>query len=675
MSRSRAIAYGRRAVHADLPVPVERDEAERRVELLVDDLEVEPEAVADRLPVGEARAAERVDAEPQAGAADRVEVDHRAEVVDVGGDVVALGDRAACGARHVVQPAARAARSRRRSIQPVTSVSAGPPCGGLYLKPPSPGGLCEGVTTIPSAGGLCARLPPWLWVRIACEMTGVGVAPPSRRRPRRRRAPASTSTIVSKAGAGERVRVARRGRAGRSSPARRGTRQTAALIATTCASVNEPSSEVPRWPDVPNATGAPAAARSTRRAARRRRRGRRSSGQPAGTRIHAHAADIPYRCAREPELDPRRGGGADRSRPGGRTGRSPRTPAAARSTPRVRSAGWGVPSPTSAASRPTASARGWRRCSRRTACGSTPHVRTDDPTTLALAELDAAAPRRTASTRRARRPPGLTPRPRWAPCRRTRRTCTSARSGWCWSRWRPRSRRWSARLAGRALVMLDPNCRPAIIADAAALPRAARPRAARTPTWSRSPTRTSPGSRRACRRGRGARAARPAAAARPAHPRRRRARLALTRRPRARGRRPAGRRSSTRSARATRSAAAGSPGGRSTAWGATRSATRDAVAEATRVRLPRRRAHLRARGRRPPRATSSAEPAPPRVYTRVTWAHDRRRPPAHVPRRPGGDDPRHGPRLALASPATRPSPTSRARSTARRCWPGRRSSR
>ena len=36
-------------------------------------------------------------------------------------------------------------------IQPVTSVSAGPPLGGLYLKPPSSGGLCDGVTTMPSA--------------------------------------------------------------------------------------------------------------------------------------------------------------------------------------------------------------------------------------------------------------------------------------------------------------------------------------------------------------------------------------------------------------------------------------------------------------------------------------------------------------------------------------------
>src|SRR5664279_6349507 len=54
----------------------------------------------------------------------------------------------------------------------VTSVSAGPPWGGLYLNPPSSGGLCDGVTTMPSARPLCR---PRLWVRMACEMAGVGV--------------------------------------------------------------------------------------------------------------------------------------------------------------------------------------------------------------------------------------------------------------------------------------------------------------------------------------------------------------------------------------------------------------------------------------------------------------------------------------------------------------------
>jgi hypothetical protein len=37
------------------------------------------------------------------------------------------------------------------SIHPVTPLSAGPPLGGLYLKPPSSGGLCDGVMTMPSA--------------------------------------------------------------------------------------------------------------------------------------------------------------------------------------------------------------------------------------------------------------------------------------------------------------------------------------------------------------------------------------------------------------------------------------------------------------------------------------------------------------------------------------------
>ena len=83
------------------------------------------------------------------------------------------------------------------SIAPVTSVSAGPPCGGLYLKPPSPGGLCDGVTTMPSA---VPRPPPRLWARIACEITGVGVAPSSASSTTSTPCAASTSTIVRVAG-------------------------------------------------------------------------------------------------------------------------------------------------------------------------------------------------------------------------------------------------------------------------------------------------------------------------------------------------------------------------------------------------------------------------------------------------------------------------------------------
>ena len=56
----------------------------------------------------------------------------------------------------------------RLAIQSVASAGAGPPVGGLYLKPPSRGGLWDGVTTMPSA-------LPLVWVRMAWETAGVGV--------------------------------------------------------------------------------------------------------------------------------------------------------------------------------------------------------------------------------------------------------------------------------------------------------------------------------------------------------------------------------------------------------------------------------------------------------------------------------------------------------------------
>jgi hypothetical protein len=51
----------------------------------------------------------------------------------------------------------RSSSLARSWTQPVTSVSAGPPLVGLYLKPPSAGGLCDGVMTMPSAR--CSRRP------------------------------------------------------------------------------------------------------------------------------------------------------------------------------------------------------------------------------------------------------------------------------------------------------------------------------------------------------------------------------------------------------------------------------------------------------------------------------------------------------------------------------------
>ena len=57
-------------------------------------------------------------------------------------------------------------------IAPVTRVSAGPPLGGLYLNPPSSGGLCDGVITTPSASPADR---PRFQVSTAWETAGVGV--------------------------------------------------------------------------------------------------------------------------------------------------------------------------------------------------------------------------------------------------------------------------------------------------------------------------------------------------------------------------------------------------------------------------------------------------------------------------------------------------------------------
>ena len=290
-----------------------------------------------------------------------------------------------------------------RSIQPVTSVSAGPPCGGLYLKPPSPGGLCDGVTTMPSAAGGCARLPPRLWVRIACEMTGVGVYAAGRVDHDVDAVRGEHLDDRAERRLGQRVRVA----AEVQRPAR-------ALLGPEAADRGADGDDV--------RLGERAVERRAAMAGRAEGDGRGGRvlavggeqrvdidevavpRQLARARIHAHAAGQ-YRSARAPEGLIVVAGEALIDLVPAAGGRSPRTRAAGRSTPPARSAGSSARSPTWAGSRPTASAPGSPSLLAADGVRLDAHVRTDDPTTLALVELAPGGSAATASTPRA--PPRL----------------------------------------------------------------------------------------------------------------------------------------------------------------------------------------------------------------------------------------------------------------------------
>ena len=227
-------------------------------------------------------------------------------------------------------------------------------------------------------------------------------------------------------------------------------------------------------------------------------------------------------------------------------------------------------------------------------------VRTDEPDDArARRARRARAARATASTARDRRPPGLTPEAALAALPAdvadpARRHAGARRS----SRWPTALEAVVEKLAGHALVMVDPNMPPG------------RSSPTPTPTARRLRRVLARSDVREGLRG-GPRLARPGAprgwtpratllarrpARRAAHARRRAARVVTGAAPRWRCPRRASR-SSTRSAPATRSAAASSPGGarRARPRGARRPSTRSSRPPT--LRLPRRRAHVRARRR------------------------------------------------------------------------------
>ena len=93
-------------------------------------------------------------------------------------------------------------------------------------------------------------------------------------------------------------------------------------------------------------------------------------------------------------------------------------------------------------------------------------VRTDEPTTLALAELDETAAPATASTSAGRRRPGLTPEAALAALPPAVGMLHVGTLGLTLEPMASALEAVVERLGGQALVMVDPNCRPSVIADA-----------------------------------------------------------------------------------------------------------------------------------------------------------------------------------------------------------------
>ena len=135
-------------------------------------------------------------------------------------------------------------------MAPVASVSAGPPLGGLYLKPPSRGGLCDGVTTMPSD-----RSPSRsrLNVKIAWLTAGVGVKRSAESIIATTSLAASTSSADAHAGS-ESAWVSRPMKSGPVVPCSARYSTIACVVARMCASLNAASRLEPRCPDVPNTT-------------------------------------------------------------------------------------------------------------------------------------------------------------------------------------------------------------------------------------------------------------------------------------------------------------------------------------------------------------------------------------------------------------------------------------
>src|SRR5512136_558233 len=77
----------RRRVHTDLAVPIDRHEAEGRIDGVVHNLQIESVALANRIPVRHAGAAQWIHTDANLGLADNLQIDHRGKIANIGIEV------------------------------------------------------------------------------------------------------------------------------------------------------------------------------------------------------------------------------------------------------------------------------------------------------------------------------------------------------------------------------------------------------------------------------------------------------------------------------------------------------------------------------------------------------------------------------------------------------------
>ena len=190
-----------------------------------------------------------------------------------------------------------------------------------------------------------------------------------------------------------------------------------------------------------------------------------------------------------------------------------RTRAAGRTTPRARSAGSSRTCTTWAACPTTGSAPGCGRSSKRTACRLDTVVATTKPTTLALVDLDADGAATYRFYTEGTSAPALTPEAALAALPADVDFLHVGTLGLVMEPIASALQAVVEAVADRALIMVDPNCRPTFIADRdayrASLANDAAPRARgegqrgrpRVPVTRRRPGRGRAGARRAGRAG------------------------------------------------------------------------------------------------------------------------------------------------------------------------------